>query len=257
MADKNAELLREASARNTAAVLSLPSAGMLRNFKSRLLGELEGGILLQTSPEGRLLIEELLRNQTPCVVSFRSGPIRVVFASTILRIQSEWRINDETTVEAVLLRFPAQIQAAQKRHNYRVEIPQYTEISARVWRLGPRDDLKAKPSALTEIKTEIRDLSTGGIGVKLIGANDEAPKICPDDRLRVELQYNNNTLILEGQMRKPSASDKDWMITGIRFKKLEDDLEGRQILSQLVRIVGELQRAELRMARMGLAKIAS
>jgi c-di-GMP-binding flagellar brake protein YcgR len=249
--------LIDAVARNLAAVLSLPSAGMLRNFKSRLLEEVDGGILVQTTREARLLIEDLIRSQTPCVVSFRSGTMRIVFASPIVRAESDWRINSDTVVEAILLKFPKQIQATQKRHDYRVEIPQYTDISARVWRMGPRDLLKSPPLAAAEIKAEIRDLSTGGMGVKLIGSDGEGPKVRPDDRLRVELRYNNSTLMLEGQMRKPSSSEKECIITGIHFTKLEDDLEGRQTLSQLVRIVGELQRAELRSARMGLTKVAS
>ena len=256
MADNNAELLRQASARNLAAVLSMPSAGMLRNYKSRLLGELDGGLLLQSDAQARPLSEELMRTETPCVVSFRSGNMRVVFAARILRIQPGWRINSDTVVEAVLLEFPSQVQAAQKRFNYRVEIPKYTEISARIWRMGPAETLKSKPVAAAEIKTEIRDLSTGGMGVKLIGENGEAPKVCADDRLRVELRYNHDTLVLEAQMRKPSAENKGFLVTGIQFRKLEEDLEGRQTLSQLVRIVGELQRAELRSVRIGLTKTA-
>jgi hypothetical protein len=256
MADKNADLLREASARNLAAVLSLPSAGMLRNYRSRLLGELDGGLLLQSTIDARPLSEELIRTKTPCVVSFRSGTMRAVFSSLIVRVQPRWRINAETVVEAVLLEFPTNIQAAQKRFNYRVEIPKYTEISLRLWRMGPGEHVTSKPVPAAEIRTEIRDLSTGGVGVKLLGENGDAPKICTDDRLRVQLSYNGQALLLEGQMRKPSVTNKDSFITGIHFKKLEDSLEGRQTLSQLVRIVGELQRAELRNMRMGMAKTA-
>jgi c-di-GMP-binding flagellar brake protein YcgR len=256
MTDKNAKLLREAIARNVMAVLSLPSAAMLRNYKSRLLGELDGGILLQSTLEARPLSEDLIRSKTPVVVSFRNETMRVVFASPILRIQPRFKINDELLVEAVLLAFPTKIQSQQKRFNYRVEIPPYTEISVRVWRMGPGDHLKTPPLAATELKTEIRNLSTGGVGVKLLGADGEPPKVCTDDRLRVELRFNNNALLIEGKMRKPSNSSKDWLITGIEFEKLEQDFEGRQTLSQLVRIVGELQRTELRNVRMGLTKTA-
>ena len=51
MPDKNAEILLNAVERNTAIVLSLPSAGMLRNHKSRLLCQMEGGILI-AAPHG-------------------------------------------------------------------------------------------------------------------------------------------------------------------------------------------------------------
>jgi c-di-GMP-binding flagellar brake protein YcgR len=257
MADKNAEILAQAVARNLPAVLSLPSAGMLRNYKSRLVGDLEGGILVQAPENEASLIGELMRNQTPCGVSFRSGVMKVVFASPIRRVESGWRINEELSVDALLLEFPMRIKAAQKRSDYRAEIPKETDISLRIWRLGPYDLLKTEPLAATEVKAEIRDLSMGGAGVTLIGQDGQMPKICVEDRLRVELKYNGQAMILEGWMRAPNAAPQgDKIVTGIQFKKLQDDLEGRQKQAQLVRIVGELQRLDLRRARVGLTRAA-
>jgi hypothetical protein len=40
----------------------------------------------------------------------------------------------------------------------------------------------------------------------------------------------------------------------VQFKTLENNLDGRQILAQLTRIVGELQREEVRRLRLGLCK---
>ena len=61
-------------------------------------------------------------------------------------------------------------------------------------------------------------------------------------------------MILEGRMRNPFAPpDGDTIITGIQFKKLENDLEGRKVMSQLTRLLGELQREEIRRMRLGLA----
>ncbi len=258
MADKNVEILKQAVARNLPAILSLPSAGMLRNHKSRLIGDLEGGILIQAPPDEAALIGELIRNQTPCAVSLRSGVMKVVFAAPIRRLQPGWKINEGLLVDALLLDFPTQIKAAQKRSDYRVDIPPDTDISVRVWRLAARDYLKAKPSAAAEVKAQIRDLSTGGVGVTLIGKDGELPRICVEDRLRVELTYNGQPMVLEAWMRAPTAAPRGGkIVTGLQFKKLQDDLEGRHNLAQLVRIVGELQRAELRLARMGLIKIAS
>jgi hypothetical protein len=42
------------------------------------------------------------------------------------------------------------------------------------------------------------------------------------------------------------------MRTGIQFKALQDDLDGRKQLSRLNGILGELQRDEIRRFRMGL-----
>ena len=258
MADKNLEILAEAVARNMPAILSLPSAGMLRNHKSRLLGDLEGGILVQAPAEETSLIDELIRYQTPCGVSLRNGVKKVVFTSTIRRVERGWKLNDDLAVDALLLEFPKQILAEQRRSDYRVEIPPDTDISLRVWRVSPHDQLDTEPMAATEVKAEIRDLSMGGVGVALIGQEGQLPKVCMEDRLRLELKYEGEAMILEGRMRSPNAPPQgDRMFTGIQFKTLQNDLEGRQKLVQLARIVGKLQRKELGMARMGLLKVAS
>ncbi|MGA2443362.1 MAG: hypothetical protein ABSH08_20610 [Tepidisphaeraceae bacterium] len=252
MADNNADILAEAIARNMSAVLSLPSGGMLRHYKSRLVCDLEGGILVQAPADEAALIGELIRTQTPCGVSIRTGGRKVIFASPIRRVERGRKIKDGLFVDALLLEFPKQIKRVQQRSDYRVEIPPDTDISVRVWRLGPHDQLNKQPLATMEVKAEICNLSTGGAGVMLIGKNGQAPKICMEDRLRVELKYNRQAMILEGRMRPPTAkqSNDKMVVTGIQFKKLEDDLEGRQKLDQLARIVGELQCRELQMGQM-------
>jgi len=257
MPDKSAEIVREAAARNIAAVLSLPSAGMFRNHKSRFIADLEGGLLLEAPGDDRHLIAELLRTQSPCLVSFRSGVHKVNFATLIRRVEPQWQINNEMTVSALLLEFPSKILATQKRSDYRVEIPPDCEIAVKVWRISNQEVIDKTPSATKEVIAQIKDLSTGGVGVKLIGAEGQKPKICVDDRLRVALRYNNETLILEGQMRQPSvAPTGNTISTGIKFILKEDSLEGRRTHARLVGIVGELQRQEIRLSRLGLMKSA-
>jgi c-di-GMP-binding flagellar brake protein YcgR len=241
----NGSILIEAIDRNLPAILSLPSAGLVRNYKSRLVGDLDGGFLLQAPANETTLIEQLIRAQTPCAIALRSGILKLTFATTIRRFEPAWKMNSELIVDALLLEFPRRIEAAQKRHDYRVEIPHNTDIALRVWRMGPQDDLKAEPNAAAEVKAAIRDLSAGGAGVTFHGQDGQLPRVCVEDRLRVELKYNGQPMILEAQMRAPNGEpQKDKIITGIQFKKLQDDLEGRQNLAQLVRIVGELQRVE-------------
>jgi hypothetical protein len=43
---------------------------------------------------------------------------------------------------------------------------------------------------------------------------------------------------------------------GIQFKDLGTEMAGRHTLSQLTKIVGELQRAEARRYRLGITKVA-
>jgi c-di-GMP-binding flagellar brake protein YcgR len=257
MADNNEELLRQAVARNLGAVLSLPSAGMLRHCKSRFLAELDGGILFESPITETALITELITKQQPCGVSFRTGVNKVMFAAPIIRAQSAWQMNADNVVDAVLLQFPTQIKSIQRRSNYRVEVPGDCELSIRVWRIGERAYLKEQPMAALEIKAQVRDLSIGGVGVKFLSKDNQAALVGTEDRLRVLLTYQSESLIMEGRMRAPTARMADnTIVTGIHFKKLENDLEGRKTLATLTRIVGELQRNEVRRIRLGLAKSA-
>jgi c-di-GMP-binding flagellar brake protein YcgR len=257
MADNNEEMLRQAVARNLGAVLSLPSAGMLRHHKSRFLAELDGGILFEAPAGESALISELIAKRQPCGVSFRTGVHKVMFASPIIRAESGWQMNAQSVLDIVVLEFPTQIKSLQRRSNYRVEVPPDCDISVRVWRINERAYLKEPPMAVQEVKAQVRDLSTGGVGVKFLGKDNKPPLISTEDRLRVLLTYQAESLIMEGRMRAPTSKTADnSLITGIHFKKLENDLEGRKNLATLTRIVGELQRNEVRRIRLGLAKSA-
>lgn len=254
MPDKNAELVVDAVWRNVAIILSLPSAGMLRNHKTRFLCELEHGILIQSPRGENALIQELIKNHTPCGVAFANRAFNLLFTSPIRREEKAWRLNEATKVNGLLLEFPAEIKATQRRSNYRVDVSPDSDISIRVWRLGDGEYLKEQPSFTKEVTAEIRDLSTGGVGVKLIGKDGARPIIGPEDRLRVALGYNGQTLIMEGKMRHPAGAPRgNAIVTGIQFRQLESDLEGRQTVAHLIRIIGELQRGELRRVRLGLA----
>jgi hypothetical protein len=91
--------------------------------------------------------------------------------------------------------------------------------------------------------------------VTLFGKDKEKPRVSTEDRLRVLLKYGEQSLVVEGRMRRPTGeSTGNTIVTGIQFKKLENDLDGRRVLAQLTRIVGELQRKETRRVRLGLAK---
>jgi hypothetical protein len=75
-----------------------------------------------------------------------------------------------------------------------------------------------------------------------------------EDRLRIELSHGANKILLEGRMRHPVQPNKEnSMRAGVQFKALEDNLGGRQVQAQLTRIVGELQREEVRRFRLGLS----
>src|SRR5688500_16984836 len=122
MADANVVILRDAIARNAGAVLSLPSAGMLRHHKSRFLADSsagadgaggDAGFWIESAPGEAALIDSLIVTRQHAGLSFKNGHLKVVFGTQLLRRQSGYRINADTQVEAVLLAFPAEIKAIQ------------------------------------------------------------------------------------------------------------------------------------------------
>lgn len=256
MSQNAQDVLTEAVARNSATVLSLPSAGMLRHHRSRFLNETGEGVWLESIPTERALIEALITAAQPCGVSFKSGDQKVTFAARALKLDGEYRINADTVVPALLLQRPAEVKAVQRRNNYRVPVREDSDVRVRVWRIAEHVRLRDKPPRAAELAVALRDISNGGVGLTLMAKDGEPPKVLPDERVRVLLKYqDNDEFLVEGRMRSPRATPgkTDTIQTGVQFKKLQDGLEGRQTLTELTKIVGALHLAEVRRHRMGIA----
>ena len=245
--------LKDAIARNAGLVLSLPSAGMLRHHKSRFLGECDEGFWVESVPAENVLIDALAISQQPAGVSFKAGVNKVIFTTPIVRRQSDYRVNAETVLEAVLLRMPSEVKAIQRRNNYRVAVPKDAEVLVRMWRIPERAVLRDRPMAAQELKVEIRDMSLGGMGCTIYGKDGNPPLITNEDRLRIQIKARDHDLLIEGRMRYPVGKPKsDVSRAGIQFKAMENSIEGRQTLATLTRIVGELAREEVRRLRLGI-----
>jgi c-di-GMP-binding flagellar brake protein YcgR len=252
MPDKNVELLSQAVEGNVAAVLSLPSGGQLRHFKSRFLGLLDGQILLQAPGNDELPLSERAASGEDAAVCFRAGVEKVLFTSPIVRFETVFWTNGDMTVLAVVIEFPTEIKSVQRRNSYRAPVPANSGISLHVWKIPSYAILTDRPLRSQEIKTELRDLGTGGAGVRLIGRWADPPEVTENDRLRLELKEREQSWVFEGRMRPPAGEPEgNAIVTGIRFKKLDQELEGRRALAQITRIVGELQLSEVRRARTG------
>lgn len=254
-------ILAEAIARNSAVVLSLPSAGMLRHHKSRFLADEtnsgDDGFWIESAPGERALIDALIVNGQAAGLSFKAGTQKVVFASRVLRREPEFHVNADTVVEALLIARPKDVKAIQRRNNYRVRVPEDCGLRARIWRIGEHVYLGDRPMAAQELLVRVRDLSTGGVGVVFLPKDGQAPRVTSEDRLRISLEYNDISMLIEGRMRHPSLiSSPTPTPAGIQFKALEKNLAGRQTLAHLTKIVGELQRAEVRRMRLGTLNAA-
>jgi len=252
MIDARYELLEQAISRNAPAVLSLPSSGMLRHHRTRFLCTGEGGFYVESVPAEAALIDSLIISQAKVGVAFKSTPNKVVFAVPIWKRQPEFRINQSLAVEALLLPFPASMKSVQRRASYRVQVPSDSELLVRVWRIPEHAILRDRPSATFEVPICLRDISIGGMCVLLRSGAQGPPTLAADQRLRVLLQHGQHEAILEGRVRHVRKTPDGSARLGVQFTDLQNDIQGRHVLSRLTHIVGILQREEVRRARLGL-----
>ncbi len=255
MAEGPTDILADAIARNSATVLSLPTAGMLRNHKSRFLNETPDGLWLESVATEQALIEHLISIGQPCAVSFKTGDQKICFVSKVLKAELEYQLNAETKVSAVLLARPAQLKPMQRRNSYRVPITASSELQVKLWRIGEKAELKDKPISAAGIGVEVKDLSVGGLGVALLPKDGKPPMVQPDERLRVWLQLKDgNEILMQGRGEGPAeGAAPNTVECGIQFDGMQDGLEGRQALSELTKVVGALHLIEVRRARMGMS----
>ena len=83
-----------------------------------------------------------------------------------------------------------------------MRVPADEEIRLRIWRIPEHFVLRDKPMSAQELVVKLIDLSVGGLGVQILPKNDEPPRACQDERVRVSLQYKEmDPLILEGRLR--------------------------------------------------------
>ena len=256
MSGDNAQLLRDAIGRNGGCVVSLPSAmGVLAHSKSRFLAEDAEGFWVESGRADRQLVDQMVGSRRQAGFSFKAGNTKVVFASTILRWEPAYALNPTFTVQAMLVEWPSELRAIQRRANYRATVVADSDVTVRIWRIGRSAYLADRPASSHEIPARLRDISTGGIGVVFL-PGEEPPRITPEDRLRIQLNLpDGGEMLLEGRLRYPIKVPKDAkdVRAGIQFKQLNDDMAERQMLATLTKVVGELQRAEARRFRLGIA----
>lgn len=249
----DSEIIHQAIERNSAIVLSLPSAGMLRHHKSRFLQDSPDGLWIESVPAEQPLIESLIAEGKSCAISFKSGDKKVSFTAAALRLNREYRINDDTLVAALAIGKPLAVKAVQRRNNYRAKVPGDSELKLRVWRIPNHAILKDKPLKAAELPATLRDISIGGMGLMLTPKDGQAPKILVDERMRVSLTVGTDEVIIEGRLRSIRNNPDGSIAAGVQFMKLQDGLEGRRIMTELTKIVGMLQMEEVRRHRLGLS----
>jgi len=252
MSDNAQDSLRDAIARNCAAVLSLPTAGILHHHKTRFLGEEEGSFWVESIAGQQALIDQLINSQGRVGMAFKTATHKILFTSPITRRWRDYPVNKQVQVEALLLPFPEDAKVVQRRGSYRVHVPEDCEIALQAWRIPEHAILRDKPSAVFEVEAKLRDVSIGGIGFLCPPVKADGVSLVAQQRLRILIRRQEIEVVLEGRVRRVRPTPDGSAHIGVQFKNLEDDLQGRQTLAMWTNIVGQLHREEIRRMRLGL-----
>jgi hypothetical protein len=258
----NVGMLREAIARGAALVLSLPRPdGSLRHHKSRFIADAGDGVWVAAVADEPGLVDGLIARGEPVGVTFRGGEFRCTFVTTALHVERGFRNGGAAAPgdgaapgAALLLAFPADVRAVQRRRNFRVPVTAASELQVKLWTMPEHATVRDRPVAGREILCEARDISVGGIGVTIRPGAGKLQSVATGDRVRVQLTLRETVVVLEGRLRYPPKASADGPVrAGVQFRTLDDGRDDRLAASQLNRIVNELQREQIRRKKLGLA----
>jgi len=242
--------LHEAVERGSAMVLTLPSGGMLRHYKSRFLGSDALGIWVEADIGEIPLLNALIAAGTPVGVSCKLGPEKLKFVAPIVRLDAALVISAASCVFPILIKHPKQVELRQRRNDYRICITSPDEVGAQAWQIPEHVYLGDRPTAKQSLNLELSDLSIGGIGFMVTPKKANPPRVTEGERLRVSLSAQGSTILVEARVAFAMPDEAEMNIQcGAGFAHLERDVDGRQKLAWLGKIIGQLQRDEVKRHR--------
>jgi c-di-GMP-binding flagellar brake protein YcgR len=249
MNQESTQFLADGVARHAGLVLSVPNErGGLAHFKSRFLSQDAEGVWVLL-PDDVATINDAVAQNRQVGVTYKAGETRRVFATTLVRTQSDCLTPDGRRIGRVLLALPSEIKAIQRRGEYRVRLVPENKLTLNCWIIPRHADLKIRPMPSQRIKLEVHDISMGGAGITLIGADGKPPTLTRDDRLRVEIRLDEIEMLVEGRLRMPDTTPSNTLRTGLRFFFFDDGLDERLKRSQLTKIIGRLQIQQVKAVR--------
>jgi len=246
------QVLRDAVARNTAAVLSLKNGHAWSVHKSRLLGAsatLDAIVVEYPAPTSPSSAPPEVAPGESCSVAFRRGHKKCIFTSRIIGRRA-YALNQQVTVDALVLSWPETLQGLQRRAYYRAPVPRHRTVIVECWQGGARNRSKAGTVVWPSYHGRLVDLSAGGMRVALSGGRD--PGFHVGDLLGIQFQPDSSMepLVLDAILRHSQPRKPDAVHLGLQFVGLEMTVEGRRLLTHILRVVSEYPRYELRHSRL-------
>lgn len=232
------ELLREAVTRQSPISLSCRVSDGWSGYYSKFLQESRGekGLLIEYPWCDGAYLPELVPGQT-LGVSFRRGPKRCVFSTTLIATRRIALSGSE--IPAILIEWPVQVFELQRRLDYRAPIPtdRIIEITARRRSAG-------NGSTSPLMHGTLMDISAGGISMAF--PNDNHPRWDTDDVIECTFNPHPGQAELQviGRVRYAQQTRHAFRV-GIQWYGLEATEEGRQVLDRIVDLCAEYQKVEI------------
>lgn len=233
--------------RNVAMVCGAPSAGSVRELKSRFLVMRDESIYIEAFPDQGALVDAIIASKDSITVTFRSGVMNVEFHVRILDRLKAYQLNATTRIEALRLSLPTAIKTVQRRGDYRATVSPNAELEFTCHRIGEKDDLAAVPQPAQKMHIVIRDISVTGLGAIWYRKKEDPSTLANSQRLRIGIKSPDFELLLEGRICHASRLHEPELVRiGVRFQINSASIPDRHKLQQLQKLMVILQRLQLR-----------
>ncbi|MDB5325423.1 MAG: hypothetical protein JWM57_992 [Phycisphaerales bacterium] len=242
--------LLQAIERYAKAVLTVVSNSAPRLTRSRLLAVDGKSLWIGLPTDQADTIDGMIHRQAEARVNFRLQQTNVEFHARVLERRQAYQLNTTTTCEAVRLAWPTNIAIVQRRNSYRVGVASPVEVRLKFWRIDKEANLTAIPPAGSDINIDVRDFSESGVGGVWKRRAGEDPILQSDQRLRVDVITPTGTITVDAFVRfLAGLPEPEFRRIGVQFMFNRTNLADRTKMSTLGRLVGDLQRAELKRLR--------
>jgi c-di-GMP-binding flagellar brake protein YcgR len=243
--------LDEATSRNVGVVLSMRGGEEWSVFKSRFLGadDSHNHLVVEYPPAPVGTRRPDVQLGENIGVAFRRGHKKCVFTAVVMA-RGEYALNGQTRVESLTLSWPDSVQELQRRAYYRVPVPRTRNVSVLVFRGGTSQRKKARSAHWPKCTARLSDLSAGGMRV-VLPPGKKLPLNCGDAvGLEFQPEVSGPMFLIDAVLRHVAPTADESLALGLQFVGLEASVDGRKTLQQLLRVVSQYQRAELRYTKL-------
>ncbi|MGB9625672.1 MAG: flagellar brake protein [Phycisphaerae bacterium] len=245
------QALDEAVSRNVPIVLSVRDGVSWAVHKSRFLGSNRVAKRLYIEcppPAAPESPPPEVRRGEAVGVAFRRGHKKCVFTAVMLG-QEDYGPDGGSPVPALALSWPDSLQELQRRAYYRVSVPPHKTVKVELWQGGAACRKKAGSAEWPSYTGRLMDLSAGGMCLVL--PPNRNPRLDAGDAVGLEFQPEPGgpAFLLNGLVRYVDPAPDGATTVGLQFVGLEATVENRKVLQQLLRVVNQYYRFELRRLR--------